>query len=141
MIMINAMSADIYAEVNIYIIISSYIIIYHHISYIIIHHHISYIIYHHTSSYIIYHHIYIIIKVVPAGSEKYRAVQLGVPSVLAQVDLTSDFPLNWFTFDLNLFTYDLHLHIFFQFNTVYKDEQGEVVDTRFLFYTRLPVST
>ena len=109
---------------------------------------------------------------VPAGSEKYRAVQLGVPSVLAQVDLISDFPLNcftfdlnlftnylnwftfylnsftfdlnlftydpnWFTFDLNLFTndpnwftYDLHLHIFFQFNTVYKDEQGEVVDTR-----------
>jgi len=40
------------------------------------------------------------VQVVPAGSEKYRAVQLGVPSVLAQ------------------------------FNTVYKDEQGEVVDTR-----------
>ena len=43
------------------------------------------------------------------------------------------FPFNlihWFTNDLNWFTYDLHLHIFFQFNTVYKDEQGEVVDTR-----------
>ena len=26
-------------------------------------------------------------QVVPAGSEKYRAVQLGVPSVLAQVPM------------------------------------------------------
>jgi hypothetical protein len=36
----------------------------------------------------------------PGGEERYRAVQLGVPSVLAQ------------------------------FTTVYKDQQGEIVDER-----------